>query len=749
MTGSLNITGGLSGNNSSAYSSATRIIFNNDYNDVARGPNKITLYDSSWLAGFGVHNDTVSYYAGGTHKWYQATTTSNASLVFSIDSTGNVTPAGNLYFSKASDPKIYAGTGVGLNIEGEALYLNRYTSSNIAMVNGGGVVRVGHNTDYGAILSVKQPTSGNILNLSNGADADLNFLITQTGAGTKYARITPSVAIPLILCTTSGSNVGIGSTTASYKLDVTGQIRVDNGVANGAGTALIVGGSGDVTLSDGGSLFWGAYDYSGSTYIRGYDNSAVMYFYLNGTNRVTFNSSGIEIPGGNGINFTAGNSRIYFNSYRALEGSTTGSNLQIGEGYTQTQMQSGTLKVDGGISDTSFYRVTNPNGATYVTSTSSITGAIKIQLPVYRTATMMRLTVKIYQYNTGECTTIECGGYNYSANTTWYNVFAYQVSDGFRDISVRFGYESGYDCIWIGETTDGWTYPQVFVTEWQGGYSGMSASYTKNWAISFVSTLGTVTGNRTAYKQVNQAGGAITGTLDVTNTIRLSASESRKLVGENVNGYNSISMYGNWDSFQVMGRVLDWSSSNLHFGNGYNGVSHASYYFVLGNPVSYFKVEGPIYATGDIVAYYSDRRLKQNIEPINGALNIIDRIGAYTFEWNKKSEEVWAKKEGDKDFGLISQEVESVWPMGVAIQGAKDINDKYGYGDPDSEYYDPLHIERNPEEYKTVRYDKMVTLAIAAIKEQQVQIEFIKEENRKLQEKNQEFETILNSLINR
>jgi hypothetical protein len=169
-----------------------------------------------------------------------------------------------------------------------------------------------------------------------------------------------------------------------------------------------------------------------------------------------------------------------------------------------------------------------------------------------------------------------------------------------------------------------------------------------------------------------------------------------------------------------MGRVLDWTGSNLHFGNGYNGVDHSSHYFIIGNPVSYFQVNGPIYATGDVIAYYSDRRLKQNIKPIDSALDIINNIGAYTFEWNKKSEEVWSKKEGDKDFGLISQEVEAVWPMGVAMQGGKDINDKYGYGDPNSEHYDPLHVEKNPEEYKTVRYDKMVTLAIAAIKEQQI-----------------------------
>ena len=212
--------------------------------------------------------------------------------------------------------------------------------------------------------------------------------------------------------------------------------------------------------------------------------------------------------------------------------------------------------------------------------------------------------------------------------------------------------------------------------------------------------------------------------VSVDGEVNFNQNSNRRLYGASLgSGYNAIRMAGEWNTFDVMGRVLDWTGSNLHFGNGYNGESHASYYVVVGNPVSYFKVEGPIYATGDVIAYYSDRRLKQNIQPINSALDIINKIGAYTFEWNKKSEEVWAKKEGDKDFGLISQEVEAVWPMGVAIQGGKDINDKYDYGNPDSEHYDPLHVEKNPDEYKTVRYDKMVTLAIAAIKEQQLLID--------------------------
>ena len=233
------------------------------------------------------------------------------------------------------------------------------------------------------------------------------------------------------------------------------------------------------------------------------------------------------------------------------------------------------------------------------------------------------------------------------------------------------------------------------------------------------------------------------GTINIDGSLRFQSSDDRQLYGASVGaGYNCVRVQGNWNTFDIMGRVLDWTGSNLHFGNGYNGVDHTGTYVILGNPISYFKVEGPIYASGDIIAYYSDRRLKQNIQPINSALDILNNIGAYTFEWNKKSEDVWAKKEGDKDFGLISQEVEAVWPLGVAIQGGKDINDKYDYGNPESKYYDPLHVEKNPEEYKTVRYDKMVTLAIAAIKEQQTQIESQKSEIDELKD-------LVQQLINR
>ena len=96
LTNNLNITGGQGAGNTTAYSSAKRLIFDNDYTTTAKGPNKITLYDASFLAGFGIHDNTVSYYSGGTHKWYKATTADNASIMMQVDASGNFNATGDV-----------------------------------------------------------------------------------------------------------------------------------------------------------------------------------------------------------------------------------------------------------------------------------------------------------------------------------------------------------------------------------------------------------------------------------------------------------------------------------------------------------------------------------------------------------------------------------------------------------------------------------------------------------------------------
>jgi hypothetical protein len=158
-------------------------------------------------------NDSTVVYIGGT-----ANTGFSDLVLYSNSGTGEIFKAGTGYTS-------YGGA-LALNIfnSNGAIALHPNSVSNVMFITGsnGGSVWVGNTTDYGARFSVKQPSSGNAANFSNGVDADLTIEITATGAATKYAKLSPSVAIPLVLATTAGSNVGIGTTTPGAKLDVNG-----------------------------------------------------------------------------------------------------------------------------------------------------------------------------------------------------------------------------------------------------------------------------------------------------------------------------------------------------------------------------------------------------------------------------------------------------------------------------------------------------------------------------------------------
>jgi hypothetical protein len=102
--------------------------------------------------------------------------------------------------------------------------------------------------------------------------------------------------------------------------------------------------------------------------------------------------------------------------------------------------------------------------------------------------------------------------------------------------------------------------------------------------------------------------------------------------------------------------------------------------------------------TGDIVAAESsDKRLKDNIKPIKNAIDKIDKIGGYEFDWNDKQE----LYEGH-DVGVIAQEIEEVLPEVV---------------------------ETREDGYKAVNYKKIVPLLIQAIKEQQKQIDELSGKN--------------------
>jgi hypothetical protein len=115
-------------------------------------------------------------------------------------------------------------------------------------------------------------------------------------------------------------------------------------------------------------------------------------------------------------------------------------------------------------------------------------------------------------------------------------------------------------------------------------------------------------------------------------------------------------------------------------------------------------VNGAITATGEITAYYSDARLKTNVSKIDGALDKVMAINGYTYDSSDLAMSLGLPKHMDQ-IGLMADEVEAVLPELVTQSGI--------------------------EGYKTIRYDKVVSVLVNAIKEQQAMIEELRKDVKK------------------
>ena len=115
-------------------------------------------------------------------------------------------------------------------------------------------------------------------------------------------------------------------------------------------------------------------------------------------------------------------------------------------------------------------------------------------------------------------------------------------------------------------------------------------------------------------------------------------------------------------------------------------------------------VTGEIRAANDITAFYtSDIAFKENVAPIQNALNIVDAIGGKTFDWKDSylqarggEDDYFVRK---NDFGVIAQDVEAVFPLAV---------------------------RKKPDGTLAVDYEKLCALAFAAIKELRAEVTALK-----------------------
>ena len=144
---------------------------------------------------------------------------------------------------------------------------------------------------------------------------------------------------------------------------------------------------------------------------------------------------------------------------------------------------------------------------------------------------------------------------------------------------------------------------------------------------------------------------------------------------------------------------------NNMYGVGY---THTNASFINGAPSGwgmYVAADGDARiflngSTGAVVAnsfiYASDRSLKENIKPVENALDKVLNLEGVSFDW---------KESGESSLGLIAQDVEDVFPE---------------------------IVHTSDDGLKSVEYGNLVSPLIEAIKEQQKQIEELKLEIEKL-----------------
>ena len=125
-------------------------------------------------------------------------------------------------------------------------------------------------------------------------------------------------------------------------------------------------------------------------------------------------------------------------------------------------------------------------------------------------------------------------------------------------------------------------------------------------------------------------------------------------------------------------------------------------FYVGGSIAGAFRNDGApeFHCDGDIIAYsttISDARLKEDIETIESASEKVSQLRGVEYTWSKGS------RKGQREIGLIAQEVEAVVP---SIVREKELVLMGGLDDSSTSY-------------KTVDYEKLIALLIESNKEQQ------------------------------
>lgn len=237
-----------------------------------------------------------------------------------------------------------------------------------------------------------------------------------------------------------------------------------------------------------------------------------------------------------------------------------------------------------------------------------------------------------------------------------------------------------------------------------------------SWGISVTGSSASCTGNAaTATTATNQSGGTVSATTGSFSG-QLSVAQSASLISNGINlnaagsGYLRGTNNDAASSTQANVQLMSW------WGIGFSP-SITGQAVTQGENAVWIDVRsGAISARNNITAYASDERLKQNFKPISSALNKVQSISGYTFDWDVNLCRSLGFAPSQKhEHGVKAQEIQKVLPDAVCIAPFDADRDEEGN-----------IISKSGEEYLTVRYERLVPLLIEAIKELKAEVDALK-----------------------
>jgi len=606
-----------------------KLVRTDDYNDTSETAIVLT---SGVAAGETVEiiayenftvGDAVSASAGGTFSGpviVDATATIGSTLTLRQDGTNDeIKSTGNVLYVKAPEYSFQNTSGteyLSIDTAGK-LYLGTSDSSDHK-------VNIRSDQDTGIVVNVVNALSGGgtstMLNLTNNTDTDIQFVINEVGAATKYASIGPSVSGRALALGAPGdaANVGIGTFAPQRRL------HIHDGGSTGLKITNDQSGAG---ANDGFDIY--VRDDNQDAELVQRENSRIK-LYTNNNPRVTIDASG---------NVGIGNEAPSIKLYVDIPSSEAGDNgIGVNRGFVSFRSVTGTdhnEKIQGESNAMGIYGYNDNDGFLFYGNNAS-GGAT----PDYRPA---------YHF----------GGYN-NANSESYGrgwadgdaIFTMTRMDGSKTTAGAAPAQ--------GLSTSSYRHSIVKTTSKTEFYDSQGQHYFDGHITAGQSVRGESTSDAGFHYRSGSGG----------NGYRSFVHHDGQTIFRDTGDYNHKMWY--YDGVNI-----STNQSHGHFRvYGDNNTSRDNN--TGGNTIR-FSVDTPngnigVTEGGSQIYSGSDARLKTNVVDLDNQLEKIKQLRPVSFDWKYTAEEEYI-------YGFIAQEVQAVDPTVTYDMGTTHYRVDKQYGE--------------------------------------------------------------------